>query len=140
MRPAKRSRIQKAADAAAACAISLQNGDRLRIEHRAKIPRRVAVFTGGDIHAQRSALAHLVQSDEMIGAYRLFKPADALLRKSVRKLDRLRDCVRAVCIDKKIARLADGLARGLDAGWVLVGMVPIFILTLANPFDAQPPS
>ena len=123
-------RVQSACSTVTACGI----------EHGAEIPGSVPVLTGGDVHPEWGPLAHLIQTDEMIGADRLFEPAHIILAEAVRQIDRLGDGVGAVGVDEKIAFRAQSPARatrtraGSWSGWV-----PIFILTLVNPSLAHPP-
>src|SRR3569623_2016604 len=94
--PAERSSIKESADAAAASAIGLEDGDGLRVEHTAEVPGCIAVFASSNVHSERGAAANLVEAEQIIGADWLLEPADTLLRETVGEFDGLCHRVSAI--------------------------------------------
>ncbi len=142
-RPAKRGHIEKSADAPATRCISLQNGHGFGIDHPAEIPGGVAVFSGGDVHADGRARPHFAAGparlSELTGSSSHRTP---LLCEIVREAKRLRDCVSPVGVNKKLAvYLRWRCARLQPAADRLSGLRSHFHLHHArSPAAAQPPS
>jgi len=122
VRPTERGRMEKATDSTAPSAVSLQDRDGLRVEHAAEVPGSVAIFSCGDVHTQWSPASDLIQTDEIIGTYRLFKPGDTLLREAVSQVDRLRYRVCAVGVDKEFAVTANRLSGSDHALGIAMGL------------------
>ena len=101
---------------------------------------RIAVLAGGNVHAERTALANVSQAGEVVGADRLLKPTHTVLSKLLRKFEGLHFGICAVCIDEQLDVGADGLPGYPHAAGSSPGGLPTFILTRKNPSRDHPPS
>src|SRR5579875_252884 len=113
---AQRRHAQEAGDPLAAGHIRLQAADRPRREHPLEVVKLVAVLASGDVHPRGRTIPQPSQPLKIIGGDRLLKPADVvLLRKALRKPERLRTLERTVGIDVELHVRADRLPRHAHA-------------------------
>ncbi len=112
---AKRIRLQKARDTAAAGGVGLQNIHGAGRQHAAKIPGVISVLARRDIHARRPGIANQPQPVQVVGRNRFFKPCDAHLSEAMGLGKSLLPGVGSIGIYEKLCLRSDRLLNRRDA-------------------------